>query len=92
MTDPEKFTTTDELQAMADCLDCTDLRLAADFRIDKWARYTEENCRTQDSILMRMQARGEVHYVEDAFAVYFISGSIQDAIQRLEEALEDLAA
>lgn len=93
MTDPDSFKTNENIQAIADDLETHELRLAADFRINKWEPYTWNDCIIQDDVLTKMQARGEVWYVEDAQAVYFIAGSLAMAVERLEEAfLEEEAA
>ena len=93
LTDPKKFQPSAELQAICSYIATPSwMRLIADFRIDKWAEHDDEQLVIHNDVLLGMQARAEVWYVEDLFAVYFFSGSMESILQRFEEFWEDQKA
>lgn len=91
LTDPSKFQTSGDLQDTFERICNTPwMRISCDFYIEKWLPYTDEQLVVQNTVLLGMQERGEVKYVEDVFHIYFFSGCEETILARLEEYVQDL--
>lgn len=93
LTDPDKFQSDELLDRMAQEIDDHHWFLvSSDFYIKKWEVFSTRQLIYQNELLLSMQQRGEVWYVEDLFAVYFFCGDFTQVINRLDEYEQDLVA
>lgn len=90
LTDPDKFITDTVSQSICDEIsDPGWMRVSCDLYICCWQEYSFEQLVAHNDLLLSMQQRGEVYYVQDLFGVYFFSDSYDLFLDRLEEYFSD---
>lgn len=93
LTNPDEFQSDELLDRMAQEIDDHRwLLVSSDFYIKKWEAHSIQQLVYQNELLLSMQQRGEVWYVEDSFAVYFFCGDFAQVVNRLDEYEQDLVA